>query len=430
MGTSISFPYNQTVQAFTPTSGTYANNTFVICATSQRIGAGQIQPSSSSSNGTSYQCSFPYNIGAGGSSTSTLEFILNEQNGGINQNPPYYFVAGSTGKNLWLYSFTPASSASSFGSSNISEIAKVDSFDTEVASVLYYPPLNLLFVGGNNGNLYTYTVSWNGNQPSFSYQGANKNYTSTTGCAVSLTLAYLTSNSNSPSLIVTGLTQGDQNGSYYFPISSTNNGVLPNATGVIWGTNDSVGTVVDYQNQLVYTATQTALLSHPINNLQSNATSIWNASNQSTPQLILSLAGSQNPNNVDPSGQFSKGALLIGTVAASSGAGNNTFGSIYTYDPSSGNTSLWDNQIPGSPFSIYADQNLHCLVNAGSTGLNYYSLVYNETAPQAATLIVNTAFSDQTKSTDWLSIAKMVFEIAEDIAEEVAENPEELAILA
>jgi len=25
MGTSISFPYNQTVQAFTPTSGTYAN---------------------------------------------------------------------------------------------------------------------------------------------------------------------------------------------------------------------------------------------------------------------------------------------------------------------------------------------------------------------------------------------------------------------
>ncbi len=306
----------------------------------------------------------------------------------------------------------------------------MDSFDTPVASVLYYPPLNLLFVGGNNGNLYTYSVSWNGNKPSFSYQGANKNYGSTTGCAVSLTLAYLIPNSNSPSLIVTGLTQGDQNGSFYFPISSTNNGVLPNATGVIWFTNNSVATVVDYQNQLVYTATQTALLSHPINNLQSQATTIWNASGESTPQLILSMAGSGNPNNVDPNGQFSKGALFIGTVPASSGASNNTFGSIYTYDPSSGNTSLWDNQIPGSPFSIYADQNLHCLVNAGSTGLNYYSLVYNETAPQAATLIVNTAFSDQSKSTDWLSIAKMVFEIAEDVAEEVAENPEELAILA
>jgi hypothetical protein len=122
MGTSISFPYNQTVQAFTPTSGTYANNTFVICATSNGIGAGQIQPSSSSSNGTSYQCSFPYNISAGGNSTSTLAFILNEQNGGVNQNPPYYFVMGSTGENLWLYSFTPASSASSFGSGNISDL--------------------------------------------------------------------------------------------------------------------------------------------------------------------------------------------------------------------------------------------------------------------------------------------------------------------
>jgi hypothetical protein len=432
MSTSISFPYNQTVQAFTPTSGTYANNTFVICATSERIGAGQIQPSSASSNGTSYQCSFPYNIGAGGSSTSTLAFILNEQNGGINQNPPYYFVAGSTGNNLWLHSFTPASSASSFGSGNISTLGKVDSFNTPVASVLYYPPLNLLFVGGNNGNLYTYKVSWNAQGvPSFSENGANKNYRTAVGCAVSLTLAYLTPNSNSPSLIVTGLTWGDQNGSCYFPISSTNNGVLPNSTGVIWGTIDSVATVVDYQNQLVYTATQTALLSHPINNLQSQPTTIWNASKESTPQLILSLAGSRNPNNADPSGQFSKGALFIGTVPASSGASNNTFGSIYTYDPSNSILSLWNDQIPGSPFSIYADQNLHFLVNAGSTGLDFYSLVYKEgTAPQAATLIVNTAFSSQSKSTDWLSVLKVVFEIAEDVAEEVAENPEELALLA
>ncbi len=433
MGTSISFPYNQTVQAFTPTSGTYANNTFVISATSNGIGAGQIQPSSPSSNGTSYQCSFPYNINAGGSSTSTLSFILNEQNGGVNQNPPYYFVMGSTGENLWLYSFTPASSASSFGSGNISDLGKVDSFDTAVASVLYYPPLNLLFVGGDNGNLYTYKVSWNTQGvPSFSYQGANKNYTSTTGCAVSLTLAYLTPNSNSPSLIVTGLTQGNQNGSFYFPISSTNNGVLPNATGVIWDTNDSVATVVDYQNGLVYTATQTALLSHPTNNLQSQPTTIWNASSESTPQLILSLAGSSNPNNADPSGQFSKGALFIGTVPASSGASNNTFGSIYTYDPSNPSSppSLWNDQIPGSPFSIYADQNLHCLVNAGSTGLDFYSLVYVEgTAPQAATLIVNTAFSNQSKSTNWLSVLKVAFKIAEDVAEEVAENPEEVAPL-
>lgn len=428
MGTAISFPYNQTVQAFTPTSGTYANNTFVICATSNGIGAGQIQSSSSSSNGTTYQCSFPYNICPGGNPTSALTFILN---GGVNQNPPYYFVTGSTGENLWLYSFTPASSASSFGSGNISDLGKVDSLDTAVASVLYYPPLNLLFVGGDNGNLYTYKVSWNTQGvPSFAYQGANKNYSSPTGCAVSLTLAYLTPNSNSPSLIVTGLTQGNQNGSFYFPISSTDNGILPNATGIICDRNDCVSTVVDYQNGLVYTATQTSLLSYPINNLQSSATVIWDASSESTPQLILSLAGSSNPNNA--SGPFSKGALLIGTVPASSGGSDTTFGSIFTYDPSNPSLapSLWDDQIPGSPFSIYADQNLHFLVNAGSTGLNFYSLVYPEgTAPQVATLILNTAFSSQSKSTNWFSILKVVFEIAEDVAEEVAENPEELAPL-
>lgn len=418
MGTAISFPYNQTVQAFTPTSGPYANNTFVICAAASSIGAGQIQPSSSSSNGTNYQCSFPSNIDQGGPSTSSLAFILN---GGVNQNPPYYFVMGSTGGNLSLHSFTPASSATGFSSSNISQLGNVGRFDTAVASVLYYPPLGLLFVGGDNGNLYTYSVSWNAQGvPSFAYQGANENYSSTTGCAVSLTLASL---NNSPSLIVTGLTQGNQNGSFYFPISSANNGVLPNATGVICDCGDAVATVVDYQNGLVYTATQTALLSYPISDLEASATTIWDASRESTPQLILSLAGSSNPNNADPSGQFSQGALFIGTVPASSGAGNNTFGSIYTYDPSNASLapSLWNDQIPGSPFSIYADQNLHCLVNAGSTGLDFYSLVYEEgTAPQAATLIVNTAFSNQSKSTNWLSIVKLLFKIAE-LAEDVLE---------
>jgi hypothetical protein len=394
MGTSIAFPYNQTVQAFTPTSGTYANNTFVVCATSNGIGAGQIQRSLSNQGSIQYKTSFPYNINAGGSSTSTLAFILNEKNGGINQSPPYYFVMGSKGENLWLYSFTPASDANSFGSSNIKQVGNaIDSFDTPVASVLYYPPLNLLFVGGNNGNLYTYVVSWNAQGvPSFSYKGANKNYTSPTGCAVSLTLAYLTP--KNPSLIVTGLNQGNQNGSFYFPISSSNNGVLPNADGVIWYTNDSVATVVDQTNKIVYTATQTSLISHSFNNLQSQGTVIKDFSSGNNPQQILSLAGagSLNPAKDDPYGQFSKGALFIGTVPASSGATNTTNGSIYTYDPVSNKVSVFQSKIvSGSPYSLYADNNLHLLVNAGSTGLYYYSVAYNEDAPETAALIPNIA---------------------------------------
>ena len=286
--------------------------------------------------------------------------------------------------------------------------------DTAIASILYYPPLNLLFVGGENGNLYTYSVSWNQGVPSFSYQGANKNYDSSTGCAVSLSLISLpgtTGNSNdfSDFLFVTGLCQGSQNGSFYFPISSANNGVLPNATGLIGYTSNSVATVVadlSLSNRLVYTATQTQLVSNSVTDLQSPGTIIWTASSESVPQLILSMA------YAPPSGSgngFPKGALLIGTVPVSSGAENNTIGSIYVYDPSAGTVSLWNSQIPGSPFSIYADDKLHFLVNCGATGLNYYSLVDNETSPSAATLIVNTAVSDQSPSTSFSSVLEIVF---------------------
>ncbi|MFM2380834.1 MAG: hypothetical protein RLZZ143_3417 [Cyanobacteriota bacterium] len=104
MGTAILFPYNQTVQSFTPTEGIYVNNTFVICATSNGIGAGQIQPSSSSQNGTNYQCSLADKIDASGESTSTLAFILNPNNGKVNQNIQAYFnlldIEGSLTNNL------------------------------------------------------------------------------------------------------------------------------------------------------------------------------------------------------------------------------------------------------------------------------------------------------------------------------------------
>jgi hypothetical protein len=422
--TAISFPYNQSVQAFTTAQG---NCTLVVCATTNGIGVGQIVPPSNtirtalSSNEPNYEyeCSFAYDIDTQGSSTSTLAWILSAGQ----ESPPYYFLVGSIAGNLWLYSCNPPSSSTGFSSSNISEVAKVDTsnIDTAIASILYYPPLNLLFVGGENGNLYTYSVSWNQGVPSFSYQGANKNYDSSTGCAVSLSLISLSSgtmslpgttgNSNDLSdfLIVTGLCQGSQNGSFYFPISSANNGVLPNATGLIGYTSNSVATVVadlSLSNQLVYTATQTQLVSNSVTDLQSPGTIIWTASSESVPQLILSMA------YAPPSGSgngFPKGALLIGTVPVSSGAENNTIGSIYVYDPSAGTVSLWNSQIPGSPFSIYADDKLHFLVNCGATGLNYYSLVDNETSPSAATLIVNTAVSDQSPSTSFSSVLEIVF---------------------
>ena len=407
MSTAISFPHNQTLQAFTPTQGTYADNTFVISASSDGIGAGQIQPTATSGSSTDYQSAFLYNILAQGSRTTALTFILNDS--GINQTPPYYFLLGSEIGNLWLYSFTPATDVNDFSDSNIVEVEKIGLFDTCIASILYYSPLSLLFIAGQNGNIYTYNVGWNNQgQPVFSYQRANKNYTNPNNLTISLTLVNLVP--NQPSLIVTGLTFTEQqttiNGSFIFAVSSENNGILANGT-LINGTNNSVATVVDENAQLIYTATQNSLVVNAFNNLQSAGNTIWTTNDQ----IILSLSASANPNNVD-SPQFSQGALFIGTCDNESSITDQTLGSIYTYDPASGLISAWQSQvILGPPSALYADPNLHLLVNCGLTGLYYYSIVYTETAPSSAELIPNTAITTaDSKFTELVSVAKLIFQ--------------------
>ena len=552
MGTSISFPYNQTVQAFTPSSGTYQNVTFVLCATSNGFGGGQIQPTASSSTTSTSATSntvnyssptpFPYNIDADGSSTSALCFLLNPAAGWINQAPPYYFVAGSTGKNVWLYTLNPAASGDDFTSSNIVQQSKVDSFDTEIASLFYYNSLNLLFVGGDNGNLYTYSVTWSSTGvPSFTSQGGNKNYTSPTGCAVSFSFFYnpllnpsttnssnglgqyvpagsyqnsssgisitlsaqclneqgqavassltytsadaatigeisnnngkltivtgsdsstvtnqfgqyvpagnyqstssaitvtITATCSTPGggtasstlvypaelaqsivditnnngelvvktpvfLIVTGLNQGSQNGAFYFPVSTANNGVLPNALGMLGNVENTVSTVVDQQNQTIYVASQTEVVSIPFSNLQSQGTQVWNASANN--QLILSMTGVINSQGYTYNGNFGSGALVVGTVASSSSATNTTPGSLYALDPIKGYVYvLADATLSGSPFSLSADANYHLFVNYGATGLDLFTLPGAGNSPQPIGLIPNVNDSTTHGWVHWL----------------------------
>ncbi|NCS25188.1 MAG: hypothetical protein GPI96_12015 [Microcystis aeruginosa BS13-02] len=420
--TTNPFPYNQTLQAFTPTQGNYADNTFVISASSNGIGAGQIQPTATSSSSINYQSSFLYNILAQGSRTTALAFILN--NSGVNQTPPYYFLLGSEIGYLWLYSFTPAADVSDFSNSNIAEVEKIDSvpFDSSIASILYYSPLSLLFIAGQNGNLYTYNVGWNNQgQPVFSYQGANKNYTNPNNLTISLSLVNLAA--NQPSLIVTGLTFTEQqtttNGSFVFAISSENNGILANGT-LIPGTTNSVATVVDNNAQLIYTATQNTLVANAFSNLQSAGNVIWTP----TDQILLSLHGSANPNNVD-NPQFSQGSLFIGTCSNTANITNTTVGSIYTYNPASGIVSPWQNQVVlGPPYALYADQNLHLLVNCGLTGLYYYSIVYTEMAPSSAELIPNTAITTADSNlTTFISVAKLLFQLYQQHEENSSSVP-------
>ena len=539
MGTEIAFPYNQTVQAFTPTSGTYQNVTFVICCTNNGLGGGQLQPvgTTSDTSTTNYQSPipFPEGIDADGGINSAMCFLFNAQNGWINQTAPYYFVVGTTAKNLWLYSLTPAGSGDNFTSSNIKQLStgsgssgKIEDFDTEVACIYFYSSLNLLFVGGDNGNLYTFQVTWDSSgEPSFSYQGSNENYTSPTGCAVSMTFFYnstLTPNSSAatssnqyipagsyqsnstvvsvkitaqctnnagnqvsstltytdadaanigeinnvngvltiasgssstsnpntsygpyvpagsyqnscseiwieitascttPSggtatstlsypadayntivdisnnngslilitpvfLVVTGLMQGDTNGSFYFPISLANNGVLPDALGMLSHTQNSVATVVSQENQTIYTATQSAIVANAFNDLGgSTGATIWDASNNN--ELILSMVGVPNPQGYTYKGNFSKGALVVGTVSSSSTATNTTPGNLYAIDPNASPTYVYtmasssntSDPLTGAPYSLYADCNYHLFVNFGSTGLLLYDLPNDSSA--------------------------------------------------
>jgi len=532
MGTAIDFPYNQTVQAFAPTSGTYKNVTFVLCNTSNGLGGGQLQPTGTGSNSSvNYQSPtpFPYNIDAEGSSNSALCFVPNPQGGWINQAPPYYFVSGSTAGNIWLYTLTPAAGGDDFTKQNIVCQGKIGSMNSAIASLYYYASLNLLFAAGDNGDIDTYTVSWSNGAPSFTHQGSNTNYDSPTGCAVSICFFYnstttptttnatnqygqyipagsyqgsssaisitlsaqctnasgqtgsssltftaaevgsigdisndngnlkLISGSNSsvnatnkygqyvpagsyqnsssdimvtisatcssPNgatsssslvyssdvastivditnnnselalitpvfLIVSGLSIAKQNGSFYFPLSTANNGVLPNALGMLGSATNTVATVVDQPSQTIYIASQSEVVALPFSNLQAAGTSIWSASDNN--QLILSMAGIMNPQGYTYNGNFGNGALVVGTVSNTSSASNTTPGSLYALDPITAYSyTLADATLSGSPYSLFADANYHLLVNYGSTGLDLYTLPTDDSAQEPIALIPN-----------------------------------------
>jgi len=198
-------------------------------------------------------------------------------------------------------------------------------------------------------------------------------------------------------LIVSGLTLNNQNGSFYFPLSTANNGVLPNALGMLGSVENTVATVVDQQNQTIYIASQTEVVAQAFNNLQGTGTTIWNAANNNL--LILSMAGIANPQGYTYEGNFGNGALVVGTVPNSSSATNTTPGSLYALDPNTGYSyTLANGTLSGSPYSLFADANYHLLVNYGATGLDLYTLPASGNSPQPISLIPNV----NDTSTGWM----------------------------
>ncbi len=387
---SYSFPYNQTVCAYTTQTGAYAGYTFIISACSNGLGVGEVQPTTpAGASVNSYNVNIPYNISAEGSSNTALTFLPNPSG-----TAPYYFLVGSAGKNLWLYSINPAADASSFAASNISSPTEVGSFDTAVSAILYCASLNTVYVAGANGNLYTYSVAWNGAVPSLSYVGENNSFTNASSGIVSLAL------DDNNNVYVTGLTINDQIGTFVFAATT---GVLE-ASGLIPNTSNSVATAITPQG--IYTATASGLVYNSFaGGIATPGVTVWVPSGES----IISLAWSPNPSNLAPNGAFIDGCLFIGTYDTANGESNTNPGSLYTYDPSTATTSnplgippqvFADNNTQGAPYSMCADNNLNLLLNCGSTGLYFYSIVYNQNSgvPQYAQLIPN----EISKSTSFL----------------------------
>lgn len=159
---NTSFPYNQTVAAFSPVIGGNSGTTIVVGAYSSGFSLCQIQPDGlSSSNELQFTWNCIGNIQNSGSSTTAMTFLTNGQN---QANNTQYLLAGSEAGDLYLYAVEIAQNASALTASNLSSSTKIDSFDSAVDSICYDPQANAsnnLFVALANGDIYAYSVSFN-----------------------------------------------------------------------------------------------------------------------------------------------------------------------------------------------------------------------------------------------------------------------------
>jgi len=118
----------------------------------------------------------PYDIDAAGASTTALAFLP----GPVTPSTtiPLYLLGGTAANHLQLFSLTPTASGNSFVAANVSASTTLgDPFDTVISAILYVPSLATVYVAGENGNLYSYSVTWNGSAPTLTYEHTNNIYT-------------------------------------------------------------------------------------------------------------------------------------------------------------------------------------------------------------------------------------------------------------
>ena len=108
-----------------------------------------------------------------------------------------------------------------------------------ISAILYVPSLATVYVAGENGNLYSYSVTWNGSAPTLTYEHTNNIYTydPATGKPPTATISYNTTCGAPYSLLADAnlnlLVNSGSTGLYLYSVANAGASGLPESVELI-----------------------------------------------------------------------------------------------------------------------------------------------------------------------------------------------------
>lgn len=386
------FPYNQQVSAFSPTIGPFEGYTFVVATCANGLSAGVIKPNKGSPESDStgdYDFNFVSQIDQNGSSNTTVEFI-NDVNDEW-QRPPYYFVAGSASNNLTLYSFVPPRNPSDLAADCITQMSTVITLDSPVASSVFCPLTQSLYLISKSGKLTVLAVEFESDFgiPFFT-TGWMPDVQVTSNPNGQIQILLGAESGGQPFALVTGLCEGKQSALFcidpencqLFPLAGT----PPNSVAVA-ATPDMLFTATP--SQIWSTSISTVDLSQPTPDMFAGS---WTMA-AALPSSVTLTSLAYVPMTGIP--QYPSGVLLAGGY---SGTAENAAsdGAIFLLDPATGQCVELTGCISGPVYGLLADCNEHALFSDGSTGLGFLNLNAAQGVPPLQMLVANDAESHGT----------------------------------
>lgn len=395
------FPYNQQISAYTPTAGKFEDYTFVVATCANGISAGVLKPNDDQSEDGSandYNFKFVSQIDQNGSSNTTIEFI-NDANSKT-QRTPYYFVAGSAENNLILYSFVPSKDPSQLSADCVTQMKTVITLDSPIASSVFCPLAQVLYVIGKNGKLTVLSVEFDSEFgiPSFTNRWGPS--AQATGNPSGQIQSLLCADAGAqPFAVVTGLCEGKQNSLFcvgpengeFFPLVGT----PPNSVAVA-ATPDRL--FVATASQIQSTPISTVDLSKPTPTMFDAP---WTTVASLPPSITLTSLVYVPMSDSAP---YPGGVLLAGGYGGTADNKSND-GMIFLFHPATGVFGELAGSVSGPVYGLLSDCAEHALFSDGSTGLGFLNLAPVQGASPLQMLVANSPESRGTLS----KVAKGIF---------------------